>query len=340
MSKAPIVLSASIKNKLNFGKKRQARVAEWSDNKRKKLRNSGQSYISRKGKEVMSKRRPEEELSCNCRYPECRKISIEEKKTFFENFYKLNYDEQSQFLKGCIEIKKPRRRTVPEETSRRHCSVKYTVQLNERVQVCQKSLCNMLDITKRRLEILLQKIKDGDNIRDQRGKHLNRPHKISDEDSTFNVKSDRIFAIDNVVKNNQNDPGISDNLSAQYEKCTSPPTTNSPKFIQPFFTKRNIKPSSNENSREEDAYNFMRIASEMLVNRDESDIFGSMVATKLKKFSHRNRIIIQNYINNYIFQMELKELDNTYVSPASVSTSNTSEHEISLILEDSKNTDT
>ncbi|XP_077287417.1 uncharacterized protein LOC143912106 isoform X2 [Arctopsyche grandis] len=313
MSKAPIVLSASIKNKLNFGKKRQARVAEWSDNKRKKLRNSGQSYISRKGKEVMSKRRPEEELSCNCRYPECRKISIEEKKTFFENFYKLNYDEQSQFLKGCIEIKKPRRRTVPEETSH---------------------------ITKRRLEILLQKIKDGDNIRDQRGKHLNRPHKISDEDSTFNVKSDRIFAIDNVVKNNQNDPGISDNLSAQYEKCTSPPTTNSPKFIQPFFTKRNIKPSSNENSREEDAYNFMRIASEMLVNRDESDIFGSMVATKLKKFSHRNRIIIQNYINNYIFQMELKELDNTYVSPASVSTSNTSEHEISLILEDSKNTDT
>ncbi|XP_077288652.1 uncharacterized protein LOC143913024 isoform X2 [Arctopsyche grandis] len=101
-----------------------------------------------------------------------------------------------------------------------------------------------------------------------------------------------------------------ENASAQCEEYTSPSTTNSSQSIQPILTKWNTKPSSIENKREEEAYNFMKTASEMIVNRDECDIFGSIVATKLKKFNLRNRAIMQNYINNYIFQMELQELNN------------------------------
>lgn len=75
----------------------------------------------------------------------------------------------------------PKRRRVAEEVSTRHCTVKYSLMTkNGWFNVCQKYLFNVLSITRRRLQLLVNKIKFNKNISDQRGLHLNRPHKISD----------------------------------------------------------------------------------------------------------------------------------------------------------------
>jgi len=49
-------------------------------------------------------------------------------------------------------------------------------------------------------------------------------------------------------------------------------------------TKRNLKRSW-EDEREQDAYNFLKVAADHLTNIDESSIFGQMVASQLRKLN-------------------------------------------------------
>lgn len=51
-------------------------------------------------------------------------------------------------------------------------------------------------------------------------------------------------------------------------------------------------------------------ASESLspVKADEFSIFGQMVATQIKKFSRRNQAIARNTIQNFLFDMEMREM--------------------------------
>lgn len=97
----------------------------------------------------------------------------------------MTYNEQSRFLVSCIEISEPKRRMVDEAVSKRQCSVKYTLPINndylsERMQVCQKYLTSTLSITRRRIQVINEKLKSGGVIDDLRGKHAKRPHKIID----------------------------------------------------------------------------------------------------------------------------------------------------------------
>ena len=51
-------VSPADQNRDNVGKKRVKQMSEWSDRKRKRLRNTGQAYITRKGKFVPGKMPP------------------------------------------------------------------------------------------------------------------------------------------------------------------------------------------------------------------------------------------------------------------------------------------
>ena len=93
----------------------------------------------------------------------------------FKAFRELNYDGQSQYLSQAISLQEPKRRRVEEATSRRQCTVKYTV---DSVQVCKATVCYLFSITPRRLQCLVDKMKSGTKLNDQRGKHTNRPKKL------------------------------------------------------------------------------------------------------------------------------------------------------------------
>lgn len=79
-------------------------------------------------------------------------------------------------------------------------------------------------------------------------------------------------------------------------------------FVKPITTKRSANKTSNAD-REQQAFNLMKAAaSKLSKDKDESSIFGEMVATKLRKLSPRNQAITQNRINNMLFEMEMEEI--------------------------------
>lgn len=119
---------------------------------------------------------------CRCKY-ECQNISLANKQKAFKDFYNLNYDNQSRMLaQQCMDIVNIKRRYVDEDISRRHCSVKYYLPVENqdipKVQVCQKKLCYVLKITPRRLQKLQEKLKFNEPLEDKRGRHSNRPNAI------------------------------------------------------------------------------------------------------------------------------------------------------------------
>lgn len=62
------------------------------------------------------------------------------------------------------------------------CSVEYFVPRESgNLRVCQKTLCNVYQITPRRLQILQEKIKFNKPLDDNRGLHDNRPNKVPNE---------------------------------------------------------------------------------------------------------------------------------------------------------------
>lgn len=85
-----------------------------------------------------------------------------------------------------MEVVDIRRRTTKEDVSRRHCSVHYFLPVETgKLRICQKTLCNILQITTRRLQVLQQKIKFKKPLQDDRRRHCNRPNKIPDDTKTL-----------------------------------------------------------------------------------------------------------------------------------------------------------
>jgi hypothetical protein len=74
----------------------------------------------------------------------------------------------------------------------------------------------------------------------------------------------------------------------------------------PIRTKRK---RSREDEREQEAHSFLKVATDHLMNIDEFSIFGQMVASQLRKLNRRNQAIAKNYIQNYLFDMEMREMN-------------------------------
>jgi hypothetical protein len=76
----------------------------------------------------------------------------------------------------------------------------------------------------------------------------------------------------------------------------------------PIGTEINLERSWGD-EMEEEAYNVLKVAANCLTSTDDFSIFGQMVASQLRKLNQRNQAIAKNYIQNYLFDMEMREIN-------------------------------
>lgn len=60
---------------------------------------------------------------------------------------------------------------------------------------------------------------------------------------------------------------------------------------------------------DEDACQFVEVAADGLAKNDECTIFGQMVASQIRKLTQRNQAIAKNRIQNFIFELEMEEMN-------------------------------
>ncbi|KAF5307209.1 hypothetical protein FQR65_LT00725 [Abscondita terminalis] len=92
-------------------------------------------------------------------------------------------------------------------------------------------------------------------------------------------------------------------------------TTNSSITCPPLKTTRATKKRRDDNEKEEAAFKFLKVAANEISAKDESSIFGQMVASQLRKLNKRNQAIAKNQIQNMLFELEMDELTNTQLPP-------------------------
>lgn len=131
--------------------------------------------------------------ACNCRFKCFEKVglTLEIRDTILRQFNLLKTtDEQNSYLCGLISITpvKKRRPKIPSESSKsRDVSCKYKVRSAENDvvfewEVCRKAFKSIHGIKEKKIEYLINELKKtGCSPKDQRGKHSNRPHKITDK---------------------------------------------------------------------------------------------------------------------------------------------------------------
>lgn len=154
-------------------RKRLQKPSTWKVNVRKRARNSGKSYTTKKGKVV-----PEKKFSnfnCSCSKKCSTLLSLAQREKLFEKFYKLeNFDLQTVYIRERVQVKeKARAYTKKAETSRRKYSRCFCLP-DERgtdVIVCKRFFLKSFGISNGRLSRALKgKEKGSPPHKDQRGK--------------------------------------------------------------------------------------------------------------------------------------------------------------------------
>ncbi|CAH1640749.1 unnamed protein product [Spodoptera littoralis] len=161
-------------------KKRLRRTSEWSDVKRKYLKNIGQKYVTKKGKVVDDKILG---APCKCRYRCFEKITHDQRYACFQKFWRLgNREKQWAFVvKYSKKLLKNRclNREVP---NNRKFTFKYFLPVipeheqghSEVVNVCKTMFLNSLSVSGKIIKTSWDKY-DGSIIieEDKRGRHTN-----------------------------------------------------------------------------------------------------------------------------------------------------------------------
>lgn len=146
------------------GKKRVRREEKHKRNVTKRLRNTGQAYVTTAGREAPSKRdnRPlHNQQCCKAKFCNYKTMSEEDKDSIRIAFLDIgDYDKQNSFLRGLVSgfaSKKGdlRKRRVPDQT-RRHKSYTYHTRNMEgkAIRVCQHAFMDVYALTERRLRTI------------------------------------------------------------------------------------------------------------------------------------------------------------------------------------------
>jgi len=162
-------------------RRREKRPEQWKRVQRKTRRVAGQEYVNTRGQLVQPKQMGQ---PCGCRIKCYSMVDEETRSAIFRGFYALNsYDEQNAYLFGLIRRKELLRPNSLVVSERRTCSYQYFVRSKGReIQVCKQAFANIHAISFKKIRTLSQKLYQNVMFpRDQRGKHGNRPSKISDE---------------------------------------------------------------------------------------------------------------------------------------------------------------
>ncbi|CAG9806689.1 unnamed protein product [Chironomus riparius] len=155
--------------------KRSRHPDEWQCNKRKKLRNSGKSYLNSKGRLVKERNMLESCAVTNCRSNCQSRLTEIDRLMNFDNYWKLgNIVEQRKFIYNHILSKEPsRRKTIQSNrtvTLQFHLDVLDSQGNQACVQVCKKMFKNTLAISNQVIQGVVTKYGNS-GFTDDRGRH-------------------------------------------------------------------------------------------------------------------------------------------------------------------------
>lgn len=145
----------------------------------------GREYVTKSNKVVAAKVFNPVSICCvrNC----FAKITMSEQQHFFNSFWKSagDYKSQNILLSGLMTLK-PRVVSSDEDDDdddqQRSVKWEYSFHsLTKHFSVCQKLLCNLLDIRRSRFASIQKKMLNNESLQDNRGKHQNHVIRLSDE---------------------------------------------------------------------------------------------------------------------------------------------------------------
>lgn len=165
----------------NLGKRKLRYKNLWERNKKKARRNEGLCYTSSSGKVVHSKKFHPIDKCCS---KQCYKtINVVEQENLFKSFWLVgDKEKQDNVIAGNLISTAPKTVTVNAIYKTRPLSWKYQIQLQSSgvsIPVCQSFFIGILQISRKRVRVIQGKLSKGDMvIKDNRGKHTNRPNRI------------------------------------------------------------------------------------------------------------------------------------------------------------------
>ncbi|KAL4713498.1 hypothetical protein ACJJTC_010483 [Scirpophaga incertulas] len=169
------------------GKKRIRNYENWGDVKRKRLKNQGKAYCSKRGRTIDAKiMRP----PCLCKFKCASKLSEEERVDIFTKFWELGVREQQWLYVANYTTKQHKARTFQRELiHQREFTYKYLLPKKNddnigysKINVCKTMFLNTLGISERLTRTAWIKY-DGSTVveQDLRGRHNNHRKLINDE---------------------------------------------------------------------------------------------------------------------------------------------------------------
>ncbi|KAK3085282.1 hypothetical protein FSP39_001017 [Pinctada imbricata] len=168
-------------------RKRKAVPAEWKKNIRKRLRLSGKEYTNTRGKLVEAKSVKDQDCS-KCRYKCSTKISEEERREIFNNYWSLqDYKRQRDYICSSILQASPKRIRPKAKNPRKITRQFSFVNKGAQVRVCKTFFLKTLDIGEKTVEYALKSNSHKTfSSQDKRGRHV--PHNLTPEPSMEHVR--------------------------------------------------------------------------------------------------------------------------------------------------------
>lgn len=160
-------------------RKRLTHAERWKRNICKERFNSGSSYTSFNGVEKPARFiKPPCSEKCNrCE----RKLTNDERQNIFDNFWALeNIDRKRDYITRLVDERVPATCSTSPECARKTVRSYHFVIDHEDVRVCKTMFINTLGVQDNWVETSLKKVGPNGLVPDQRGKHHNRPTKITE----------------------------------------------------------------------------------------------------------------------------------------------------------------
>lgn len=166
---------------LNNRKRKVPHVSEWKRNTRKRLRATGQTYVSSRNKVVPARNTGKD---CKCKYKCFTKLNKTDKHNVLTKFNAIgDQGGQDKYLAGQIDVQRVQRRRCKSGTGKqRSASNVYKIRFGKKsFRVCKQAFASLHGISRKRVERIAKSLnEDGATtpMEDQRGRHHNRPNAV------------------------------------------------------------------------------------------------------------------------------------------------------------------
>ena len=177
-------------------RERLRREQEWVRNKRRILRNTGQAYESVSHDDEERRQIQAKDIGRSCGRALQgfdHRVVKEKRETVFRGFYNLGTDHlQNAYSVGYVKVLPTKRCHGRSDRCISKCTRLYYVRVEgQSVRVCQKELLSTHAVSYCRVNqaLKVQEKNGGTSKRDLRGKHANRPNRISEESKYYTVRA-------------------------------------------------------------------------------------------------------------------------------------------------------